>query len=92
MNRISTISIPRWFGFHSSLTNEIELNIYFDASQIAYLRCPEENSNQYSISFVLPKSRLTRMKDRTLTIPKLELQAAAPATHLKVSLLEQLKI
>ena len=31
------------------------------------------------------------MKDRTLTIPKLELQAAVLATCLKVSVLEQLK-
>ena len=50
MNSISTKSVPRWFGFHSSLTNEIELHIYCDASQIAYgvlayLRCLEENSN-----------------------------------------------
>ena len=82
--------------FHPSLTNEIELHIYGDASQIAYgavayLRCLEENANQYSVSFVLSKSRLTPMKDRTLTIPKLELQAAVVATRLKVSVLEQLK-
>ena len=31
------------------------------------------------------------MKDRTLTRPKLELQAAELATHLKVSVLEQLE-
>ena len=57
MNSISTISVPRWFGFHSSPTNEIELHIYCDASQklygaVAYLRCLEENANQYSVSFV----------------------------------------
>ena len=96
INSISTISVPRWFGFHPSLTSEIELHIYCDASQIAYgavayLRCLEENANQYSVSFVLSKSRLTPMKDRTLTIPKLELQAAVLATRLKVSILEQLK-
>ena len=96
MNIISTISIPRWFAFQSSLTNEIELHIYCDASQIvyravAYLRCLEENANQYSVSFVLSKSRLTPMKDRTLTILKLELQAAVLATRLKFSALEQLK-
>ena len=96
MNSISTISVPRWFGFHSSLTNEIELHIYCDASQIAYgavayLRCLEENANQYSVSFVLSKFKLTSMKDRTLTIPKLESQTAMLATRLKVSVLEQLK-
>ena len=31
------------------------------------------------------------MKDRTLTIPKLELQTAVIATHLKVFVLEQLE-
>ena len=96
MNTISTVSVPRWFGFHSSPTNEIELHIYCDASQklygaVAYLRCLEENANQYSVSFALSKSRLTLMKDRTLTRPKLELQAAELATHLKVSVLEQLE-
>ena len=95
MNSISTISVPKWFVFHSSLTNEIELHIYCDSSQIAdrvaYLRCLEENTNQYSVSFELSKSRLTPMKDRTLTIPKLGLQAAVLATRLKVSVLEQLK-
>ena len=40
---------------------------------------------------MLSKSRLTTMKDRTLTIPKLELQTAVLATRLKVSVLEQLK-
>ena len=96
MNSISTISVPRWFDFRSSLTNEIELHIYCDASQIAYgtvtyLRCLEENANQYSVSFALSKSRLTPMKDRTLTIRKLDLQAAVLATRLKVFVLEQLK-
>ena len=96
MNSISTISVPGWFGFHSSLNNEIELHIYCDASQItqgavAYLRCLEENANQYSVSFVLSKSRLAPMKDGTVTMPKLELQAAVLATRLKVSVLEQLK-
>ena len=97
INNISTISVPRWFGFHSSLTNEIELHIYCDASEIAYgavayLRCLEEKANQYSVSFVLSKSGLTPMKDRTLTIPKLELRAAVLATRLKVSILEQSQI
>ena len=58
---------------------------------MAYLRCLEENANQYSVSFTLSKSRLAPMKDRTLTMPKLELQAAVLATRLKVSVLEQLK-
>ena len=93
MSSISTISVPRWFGFHSSQTNKIELHIYCDASQIAhgavaYFRCLEENANQYSVSFVLSKSRLTPMKDRTLTILKLELLAAVLATRLKASVLE----
>ena len=78
MDSISTTSVRIWFGFYSSLTNEMEFPIYFDASQIAYeavayLRCHEENANQYSVNFVLSKPRLTPMKDRTLTIPKLEL-------------------
>ena len=96
MNGISITSVPRWFGFHPSLTNEIKLHISCYASQIAYgavtyLRCLQENANQYSVSFVLSRSRLTPMKDRTLTIPKLELQAAVLATRLKVSVLEQRK-
>ena len=49
------------------------------------------NANQYSVNFVLSRSRLTPMKYRTLTIPKLELQAAVLATRLKVSVLEQRK-
>ena len=57
INSISTISVPRWFGFHPSPTKEIKLHIYCDASQIAYgavtyLRCLEENANQYSVRFV----------------------------------------
>ena len=74
MDSISTTSVPRWFGFYSSLTNEIEFPIYFDAYEaVAYLRCHEESASQYSVNFVLSKSRLTPMKDRTLTIPKLQL-------------------
>ena len=94
MSSISTISIPWRFDFHSILTNEIELHIYCDASQIVsgaveYLTCLEEKSNQYSVSFLLSKSRLTQMKDRT--IPKLGLQAAVLKTLLKVPVKEQLQ-
>ena len=96
MNNISTISIPRWFGFDKTNSNTIELNVFSDASKIAYgavayLKCIEQNQDQNRICFLLSKSRLAPIKDKHLTIPKLELQAAVLATRLKTVILDQLE-
>ena len=94
MSNISTISIPRWFGFDKKENNQIELHMFCDASKIAYgavayLKCTEQNQNH--VTFLLAKSRLAPINDKHLTMPKLELQAAVLASRLKTSILEQLE-
>lgn len=49
INHISTVSVSRWFGFHLSITNDIEFLIHCNTSQTAYrgmecLRQLEKNS------------------------------------------------
>ena len=96
LKNITSITLNRWFGFNSLTNNNIELNIFCDASTIAYgavayLKSIDDNSKPTS-SFVIAKSRLAPMKEKSLTIPRLELQAAVLAVRLKQTLLEELDL
>ena len=69
-----------------------ELHIFADSSSkaygcAAYFRIVE--NNKAKVSFVIGKSRLTPFKEKRLSIPKLELQAAVTATRIKTKLLEE---
>ena len=95
MQFISDINIPRWFGFEKQLGDRIELNIFCDASSEAYgaaayvnyfSECPKKHIS----SFLLSKSRLAPIKEKSLTIPRLELQAAVLAIRLKNTISKQL--
>ena len=88
MQFISDINIPRWFGFEKQLGDRIELNIFCDASSeaygaVAYVNYFSECPKKHISSFLLSKSRLTPIKEKSLTIPRLELQAAVLAIRLK---------
>ena len=53
----------------------------------AYFRVVE--NNKAKVSFVIGKSRLAPLKEKRLSIPKLELQATVTATRTKTKLLEE---
>ena len=85
------ITIPRWYGFHRDECQNVQLHLFCDASEIAYgavayfrtVTCGHVN-----VSFIVSKTRLAPIK--TLTIPRLELQAAVVATRLKSKILEEI--
>ena len=56
---------------------------------VAYFRCNEKNDTR--CSFIMNKSRLAPIKEITLTMPKLELQAAVVACRMKNFILEEVK-
>ena len=89
---ITSISFPRWFGFHTGNIT-LELHIFCDASSIAYgavayFRAIENETNRIKTAFIFGKSRIAPLKEKSLTIPKLELQATVTAIRLKNTILE----
>ena len=86
------ISLNWWFGFYKENDDGIELHVFCDASTIAYgavayLKCISIDKCKPVCSFVMSKSRLAPMKVATLTVPRLELQAAV----FKLAILDQLE-
>jgi hypothetical protein len=82
--------IPAGFGFPL----KIELHHFSDASQeaygtVSYLRVVN-NDGRIHCSFVLAKSRLAPLK--TLTIPRLELQAAVMSVKLDTRIRKELRV
>ena len=87
------IQIQRWYGLNSS--TDAELHIFTDASTlaygaVAYFRYNEGNDTR--CSFIMSKSRLAPIKQKTLTVPKLELQAAVVACRMKNVILDEVKL
>ena len=69
-----------------------ELHIFADSLSkasgcAAYFRVVE--NNKAMVSFVIGKSQLAPLKERRLSIPKLELLAAVTASRIKTKLLEE---
>ena len=64
-----------------------------DASSLAYIATAyfrSVSNNNVATMFILAKSRLTPLKERLLTIPKLELQAAVIAARIKQTVLHEI--
>ena len=66
------IQIPRWYGLNSS--TDAELHIFTDASTFAYYGAVAyfryNKGNDTRCSFIMSKSRLAPIKEKTLTVPK----------------------
>ena len=88
LHHIKEILVSRWFSVDISKKSDIEPHIYSDASNSAYGVVAYFKSiiNNKSV-FVLSKSRLSPVKEKTLTTP-LELQAAGTAVKLKDKIAE----
>ena len=79
-----TISIPRWYGFHRDKCQNVQLHVFCDASEItdgAVTYFCTETRGCINVSFVISKTRLAPIK--SLTVPRLELQAAVMASRLR---------
>ena len=82
---LSEIEIPRYYGINMSV-KKLELHIFADSllkayGCAAYFRVIK--NNKAKVSFVIGKSQLAPLKEKRLSIPKLELQAAVNATRIK---------
>ncbi|XP_045032619.1 uncharacterized protein LOC116928696 [Daphnia magna] len=79
LENLETLSVPRCYSFHRRSCKQQRLHVFTDASSkgfgaVAYFRSVYED-HSIGVSFVMSKTHVTPVK--TLTIPRLELQAAA---------------
>ena len=93
INLLNNITLPRFHGFDNSSENEI--HIFADASSLAYGAAAYFrilSSPNIKVFFIMGKSCLAPLNEKSLTIPKLELQAAVTASRLKVKMLEEIDL
>ena len=89
------IKIPRWYGFTATVMGHLELHVFSDASQCAYgafLYFRYILNESVTCNFVLGKSRLAPIKQCSMSIPKLELQAVVIAVRLKTTVMEEINL
>ena len=89
---LNNVKIEQWYKSFS--TNPVELHIFADASEkaygaVAYIKTI--NNGNVSCNFVLAKSRLTPINKPSLTIPRLELEAALIAARLVKTIVQEIK-
>ena len=92
---MQSVNIPRWYGFHQQLCNVNELHLFCDASSLAYEAVAYFRvvvHNDIICRFVTAKSRLAPLKGNSLTIPKLQLQAAVLAVKLKEAIVTETNV
>ena len=85
------IAVPRWYGFHRDECQDVQLHVFCDASEMAYGAVAYFRTishGRVNVSFIMSKTRLAPIK--TLTIPRLELQAAVIAVRLKSKILTEI--
>jgi hypothetical protein len=86
LTKLTEVKIPRWYGNMGDKA-EVDLHIFCDASEqafsaVAYFR--SKNDDDVKTSLVAVKSRVAPFK--TLSIPRLELQAAVVAVRMANSI------
>lgn len=94
LEKLTSINIPRWLKLQSD-NQLIQLHIFSDASinaygAVAYLRIQETHT--VNVTFVMGKYRVAPLNPKSLTIPKLELQAAVLATRMRESKVSSLSM
>ena len=94
LNEIVNVSLPRWISYDERNKYYIELLIFCDASNaaygvVAYIKLTNLENKVIKCSFVFAKSRLSPLKEKSLSIPRLELQAAVLAVRIKLTMIEQ---
>ncbi|KAG8194789.1 hypothetical protein JTE90_017230 [Oedothorax gibbosus] len=77
--------IPRKY-FTEKNCSDISIHIFCDASLAAYGSCCyfryKDSTNNWKTTFILSKSRIAPLKNKNLTLPKLELMAALVGARL----------
>ena len=91
---LPSMEIPRWYDIDFTNEQGPQLHVFADASDnaygaVAYLRQAHEEN--VKCGFIFRKLRLAPIKQNSLTIPKLELQAAVIASRIKLTILEAMR-
>ena len=73
----------------------IELLIFCDVSSVAYrvvayIKLIHLENKEIKCSFIVAKSRLSPLKEKSLSIPRLELQAAVLGARIKSTIIEKI--
>ena len=94
LQNVSCVSVPRCFTTASSSIVEIQLHIFGDASEraygpVSYLRFTFKDGH-HEVSFVMSKSKLAPLK--TITLPKLELNAALTNVRLFLNIIHEIDL
>ena len=92
LNEIMNVALPHWVGYDKK--KYIELRIFCDASSVAYrvvayIRLTNLENKEIKCSFILAKSWLSPLKEKSLSIPRLELQATGLGARFKSTIIEQ---
>lgn len=97
LNNLCKVELPRCYSSLIPEARDIQLHIFCDASEkafscVVYLRVTQINAKEedlVEVNLVLGKTRVSPMK--TLSIPRLELQAAVMAVRVAKTLKEELE-
>ena len=91
IQNLSDVKIEQWYKSFS--THPVELHIFADASEKAYGAVAYIKAiNNVSCNFVLAKSRLTPINKPSLTIRRLELEAALIVARRFKTIVQEIKI
>ena len=95
LNETINVALPRWIGYDDKKRYYIELLIFCDVSSVAYrvvayIKLINLENKEIKCSFILAKSRLSPLKEKSLSIPRLELQAAVLGARIKSTIIEKI--
>ena len=95
LSLIGSVEVPRHMFDHEAGVTSVEVHAFCDASTdgfsaVVYYRWTSLRRSQVCVSFVAARCRLSPLK--TLSIPRLELQAAVLATRLVCSLRKESRL
>ena len=94
MNEITNVALPRCIGYDDKYKYYTKLLIFCDASivaygVVAYIKLTNLKTKEIKCSFILAKPQLSPLKEKNLSIPRLEFQAAALGARIKSTIVEQ---
>ena len=94
---VTTLYIPRWYRFQQTNNTKTKLIVFCGASAVAYgcvayLQYINTESREIISCLVLSKSCSAPLKNKCITVPKLELMASGLSFQMKEKFLSQLDI
>ena len=93
LNEITNVALPHCIGYDNKNKHYIELLIFCDAWSVAYrvvayIKLTNLENKEIKCSFIA-KSWLSPLKEKSLSISRLELQAAVLGARIKLTIIEQ---